>query len=189
VGGARPDPPSPAAPQELDLPGLPPVDASSDLLGGEGPAAERGVPARADEMSGRLRSLAGGGRPGRGPGPLRVPEDAGGGGAPAGAGGEDPGAGEGTGGGRGVGSRSGGRRPAYPDTARREGLEGVVTLEITVEPDGRVSEVVVAKSSGHACLDESAVEAARTWIYEPARLNGAPVAAKIRVPVRFALTD
>jgi TonB family protein len=190
VGGAIPGQPSAFEAPEIEGAELPEVDAEAGLFAGARPAQEGRGGGRVDEMFGRLPSPPGRGRPGRRSGILRLPEGDGSGTEPAAGGaGTDAPAGDLSGTGVGVGSRSGGRRPAYPETARREGWEGVVTLEMLVEADGSVSEVVVVRSSGHDCLDESALAAARTWTYEPARLNGKPVAAKVRVPVRFDLTD
>jgi len=80
-----------------------------------------------------------------------------------------------------------GSAPVYPLRARRLGLEGRLILRLEVAADGSVAEVAVLESSGQAILDEAAVEAARTWVFVPARRDGRPVAGTIRVPVSFAL--
>jgi protein TonB len=45
----------------------------------------------------------------------------------------------------------------YPSAARQRGEEGEVLIHFTVESDGHVIEVTVAKSSGHADLDAAAL--------------------------------
>jgi TonB family protein len=55
--------------------------------------------------------------------------------------------------------------PAYPYMARRMGVQGRVILSIEVRTDGRAGNVSVMKSSGDRLLDESALEAARRWIF------------------------
>jgi protein TonB len=61
-------------------------------------------------------------------------------------------------------------------------------LRFVVQADGLVSSVVVQESAGHPDLDQSAVEAVRTWRFEPARRGKEPVAVWVTVPVRFTLT-
>ncbi len=49
----------------------------------------------------------------------------------------------------------------YPGMARRRGWQGRVVLDFAVRPDGRISDVRVAQSSGHQVLDRSAVRTLR----------------------------
>ncbi len=79
--------------------------------------------------------------------------------------------------------------PAYPLAARRRGHEGVVVLRVRVSPTGACLSLVVARSSGHAELDEAALEAVRTWRFAPAVRGGVPVEAELEIPIRFRLTD
>lgn len=54
--------------------------------------------------------------------------------------------------------------PEYPEWAKREGVEGSVTLYFLVLPDGRVKEnVLVDKTSGVGDFDDNAVAALLTW--------------------------
>ncbi len=55
--------------------------------------------------------------------------------------------------------------PHYPDTARRIGYHGTVTLNIEILPSGKTGRVSVLKSSGAAMLDDSAVGAAKRWVF------------------------
>jgi TonB family protein len=54
----------------------------------------------------------------------------------------------------------------YPELARRMKLAGLVKLELTIAPDGKVKNVKVV--GGHPLLAESAADAAKKWVYEPA---------------------
>jgi protein TonB len=45
----------------------------------------------------------------------------------------------------------------YPEQARRLGIEGTVTLFVELAADGRVEDVRVVESSGHAILDNAAI--------------------------------
>jgi len=46
----------------------------------------------------------------------------------------------------------------YPLAARRARIEGVVQLRVTLLPDGRLVDARVERSSGHALLDQAALE-------------------------------
>ena len=45
--------------------------------------------------------------------------------------------------------------------ARREGLQGTVEVRFRIGPDGAVAAVEVARSSGHALLDQDSAETVR----------------------------
>ena len=100
--------------------------------------------------------------------------------------------------GRGSGERSGGSgagssaanairatgsiaRPPYPTISQENGEEGTVVLKIMVSPDGKVTNVGVAKSSGFARLDRAARNAGKNGRFQP---NGW---TEYTVPVSFKL--
>ncbi len=60
----------------------------------------------------------------------------------------------------------------------------VVPVILTVAKDGSVEHVDVEVSVSRA-LDAAAIRAARRWVFEPARAEEGPVAAKVRAVVRF----
>ena len=74
---------------------------------------------------------------------------------------------------------------AYPDEARRAGIEGTVMVQCLVLEDGSVGDTRVVKSVPE--LDEAAVACVRQWRFQPARSKGRPVAVWVAVPVRFSL--
>ena len=80
-------------------------------------------------------------------------------------------------------------RPRYPDSARREGIEGETLLRFQVLTNGRVASVSVARSAGHTDLDRAAMEAVRTWLFEPARRGKEAVTVWVTLPVRFQLNN
>lgn len=77
--------------------------------------------------------------------------------------------------------------PAYPDDARRKGLQGQVTLRVRVTADGRPESVLLVESSGWSVLDDAAIAAVEAWRFEPARRGGRAEAATIDLPVVFRL--
>ena len=76
--------------------------------------------------------------------------------------------------------------PEYSEEARKAKYQGTVVLWVVVGPDGRPRDIKVQRTLGMG-LDEKAMEAVRTWKFEPARLNGNPVAVQINVEVNFRL--
>lgn len=80
-------------------------------------------------------------------------------------------------------------RPRYPDSARRQGIEGETLLRFQVLTSGRVTSVSVAKSAGHVDLDRAAIDAVKTWLFEPARRGKEAVPVWVTLPVRFRLQN
>ena len=76
--------------------------------------------------------------------------------------------------------------PEYSEEARKAKYQGVVVLSLIVGADGRPRDIHVARSLGLG-LDEKAIEAVKTWKFEPGKNNGVPVAVQIAVEVDFHL--
>jgi TonB family protein len=111
--------------------------------------------------------------------------------------GEGPGVGPGRGGGIGGGVfRVGGGvsapkelyapEPEYSEEARKAKYQGTCVLYVIVGADGRPRDLRVARSLGLG-LDEKAIDAVKTWKFEPAMKDGKPVAVAISVEVEFRL--
>jgi protein TonB len=69
----------------------------------------------------------------------------------------------------------------YPPEAVAKGLEGEAILLLRFAPDGSLVDAQIAKSSGHAILDEAALRAVR------AAPRFAPGRREMLLPVNFAL--
>jgi protein TonB len=76
--------------------------------------------------------------------------------------------------------------PDYPESMRRQGVEGAVILEAVITAAGEVESVRVLRST-NPVLDRSAAAAIRLWRYRAATLNGRPVAVSLTVTVNFGL--
>ena len=76
--------------------------------------------------------------------------------------------------------------PAYPDIAKQARVQGVVILECTISPQGKVTDVKVLR--GIPLLDAAAIEAVKQWVYSPTLLNGVPVPVIMTVTVNFRLS-
>ena len=76
-------------------------------------------------------------------------------------------------------------QPAYPEVARRAGIEGLVRLEAIIATNGTVQAVRLIQ--GHPWLVAAAIAAVRDWRYTPPTLNGDPVEMVMFVEVNFML--
>jgi TonB family protein len=76
--------------------------------------------------------------------------------------------------------------PEYSEEARKAKFQGVVVLWLVIGPDGRPHEIRVARPLGMG-LDEKAIEAVRTWRFDPAKKDGQNVAVQMNVEVSFRL--
>jgi protein TonB len=75
--------------------------------------------------------------------------------------------------------------PVYPDIAKQARVQGVVILECTISPQGKVTNVNVLR--GIPLLDAAAIDAVKQWVYTPTLLNGVPVPVIMTVTVNFKL--
>jgi len=76
--------------------------------------------------------------------------------------------------------------PEYSEEARKAKYQGTVILGMIVDANGRPRGLKVERGLGMG-LDEKALEAVRTWKFEPAEKDGKPVAVAISVEVAFRL--
>ena len=76
-------------------------------------------------------------------------------------------------------------QPNYPKKALSDKVEGVVRLDVEIDPDGKVRSVY--SSEGNLILAEAASQAIHKWRFHPAQINGKPVEDKVRIKVEFRL--
>jgi len=75
--------------------------------------------------------------------------------------------------------------PIYPPLAKAKGISGTVVLQGMIGKAGEVSELQVV--SGPPELQQSALNAVKTWKYRPYLLKGEPVEVKTTINVIFTL--
>lgn len=75
--------------------------------------------------------------------------------------------------------------PVYPPSAKQDGIQGKVRLNVSINKDGTVQDVELV--SGPPELVDVAMDAVRQWIYQPTLLNGVPVGVLTVVDVNFTL--
>lgn len=78
-------------------------------------------------------------------------------------------------------------QPKYPSRAVRSGHQGLVVVDLEIDPDGRATRVTVERSSGFPLLDNAAIAAARQARYHPALQDGRNVSSRASARYRFQL--
>ncbi len=75
--------------------------------------------------------------------------------------------------------------PAYPEEARKQGIEALVVVKFVVGEEGQVEDVKIVK--GHPLFDDVVLAAVRQWSFEPATLEGKAVRMVRMVKIPFRL--
>jgi TonB family protein len=75
--------------------------------------------------------------------------------------------------------------PTYPDTARRQKIQGDVVFEGVVDADGTVRDLSLV--SGDPLLASAAKQAITQWRYSPYLLNGKAISMRTSITIRFKL--
>lgn len=76
--------------------------------------------------------------------------------------------------------------PKYPEAARKKNVQGIVTLDILIGPDGKVKTAKV--TDGPKELAKAAQTAVKHWQYQKTMLHGKPIEVETTVAVGFKLT-
>ena len=75
--------------------------------------------------------------------------------------------------------------PDYPDQLKRDGVSGMVVVNVVIEADGSVADVEVRKSTNSE-FDAPAVEAVKNWRFKPAKKDGTAIRSKVALPLKFS---
>jgi len=76
--------------------------------------------------------------------------------------------------------------PEYAEVARQQRYQGLLVLQIVVDSAGKVRAPIILRPLGMG-LDENAVNMVLTWRFDPAKMDGKPVAVQMNVEVAFNL--
>ena len=78
--------------------------------------------------------------------------------------------------------------PTYPNSARRSGAEGTVSLSINISEGGQVTSATLTGSSGHSALDQAALSTVRgAWRFQP--VDGGAYGVPVSVVMTLEGTD
>jgi len=75
----------------------------------------------------------------------------------------------------------------YPAMSKRLGEEGSVTLLLTVNEEGRVTDSAVKESSGFERLDAAALNESKRWRLLPGTINGKPASMQYPFKITFKM--
>ena len=64
-----------------------------------------------------------------------------------------------------------GPHPVYPAEALANHWEGTVVARVVVGPDCRATELAIAQTSGHDCLDQEVLRVADKWTFRGDRIG------------------
>ena len=78
-----------------------------------------------------------------------------------------------------------GVRPVYPKEARDKQIEGSVAMDVLIDDKGKVRLASVIE--GSEIFRASALEAMQKFLFRPAKVDGKPVAVRIRYSIKFKL--
>ena len=80
-------------------------------------------------------------------------------------------------------------QPDYPGSMIRQGMEGSVTVRVTIGPDGRVLGIERLSATDDAFWIATQRHALRKWRFRPATRDGVAVGSNKVLTVHFRLTD
>mgnify|MGYP001588657043 CR=1 FL=1 len=75
--------------------------------------------------------------------------------------------------------------PAYPDLARKAGVEGKVFVKVLVDKEGKVKKASIM--TGPEIFHEATLAAAKQWVFKPAIQRDKPIAVWVALPFQFKL--
>lgn len=76
--------------------------------------------------------------------------------------------------------------PRYPKDAANDNREGVVTISVTIEADGKASSADIVAASGHLDIDRAALRAVEKYVFAPCMPGG--VAGKGTLKLQFTFS-
>lgn len=76
--------------------------------------------------------------------------------------------------------------PMYPFLLKREGIQGRVVLNVIIDETGKVEKIGI-DSMTHAGFAESAIAAAKGYVFSPGYYQGRPVKVGVQLPISFIL--
>ena len=77
--------------------------------------------------------------------------------------------------------------PTYPRRAKQARIEGFVTMEVLIRPDGTVSGAKVIESDPPRLFDDAAIDAMQRWKFRPKIVDGTPVSQRAKQTIEFVL--
>ena len=76
------------------------------------------------------------------------------------------------------------RLKKYPEAAERDNAYGVIWVQCTISARGVATRLQVVEG-GHPALETEALNVVQRLRFKPARMNNAPVQARVQIPIIF----
>ena len=80
------------------------------------------------------------------------------------------------------------KRAVYPETARKNSIQGKVFVQAYINENGEVVFAEVLKGLGYGC-DESAMNSVKSTRFKPGKQNGHAVKVQMSIPVSFKMSN
>ncbi|NLD35377.1 MAG: energy transducer TonB [Desulfatiglans sp.] len=77
--------------------------------------------------------------------------------------------------------------PVYPVRAKKEKIQGYVTIQFIVNTKGAVEDVTVLESNPSGVFDQSVITCVHKWLFKPGAVNGEVVNTLAQTTVNFEL--
>ncbi len=74
----------------------------------------------------------------------------------------------------------------YPPEAKKKGIQMIVYIDVHIDDSGKILAFQTPHKTEYG-FEEAAYKYIKQWSFKPAILDGQPVDAWVRVPIRFAL--
>jgi len=78
-------------------------------------------------------------------------------------------------------------QPSYPRRARSRGIEGWVKVGFTIQPNGKVKDIIILNSKPSGIFDNATQRSVARWKFKPQLLNGKPTPRRVEQIIRFNL--
>lgn len=75
----------------------------------------------------------------------------------------------------------------YPERAKQRGQEGLVTVSLLINAEGRVDKLKILEAVPPGVFDQAVLEGVPGWVFAPAEYQGRPVPVWVTLPLEFKL--
>jgi protein TonB len=79
--------------------------------------------------------------------------------------------------------------PSYPRPARLARIQGYVTMEVVISPDGTVTDVSIVEAAPPRMFDIAAMDAMKRWKFRPRLVNGVAVSQRAHQTIEFKIEE
>lgn len=73
----------------------------------------------------------------------------------------------------------------YPDSARKNGIEGTAVVSFVIEKDGSITNAKIIRDPGAGCGEEALRIVNLLPNFEPGKFDGKPVRVQFNLPIKF----